>query len=1341
MSSPFGDDFKEDDLDKLDEDKLASEGSPSGSSAMKKADADEEDARPRSSVFGAGVTTSRPGGGGLPGSTSSGISAPSPIRSGGSVQPYNRQPLSGAVTPAGGAKAPESSALSTSAATPPAPPRTPAPPPPVKPEEKEKKKNDTLLKLPFGGKKDDAGAKASTAPAKPEEKEKKGRVLPKLPGIGSRKDDAGAKASTTPNKSEEKKKSSALFKLPFGGKRKKEEAAGKLTPPAGALGGAASPLGETKTGGVPTIPSGGGKPAPKPPVKRKSPLEAIRSSVKNFRLFGGAAAKKTAKPAPKSKGGKPVEVKPISLSLDKRLEILGVVMVISAIMIILSSLSPTKGALTEGVNRFLAQTFGWGAIGIPLAMLPIGIWLIMLRAGDDTPVIDTTRVIGVVLLYLCLLTLFQFIHAADYKVGAGQDYLTVVREIFLPISAELGRGGGRVGGFIYYQLISNLTEIGGFLVLLMTMLVAIMLATNLSLSQIALILIGMWRGFNDARRRWAVRRAAKQAELAEKRRQALAAKQPPELPAPPAPAPPPTPMVKIPIQSSLPPPPSVSAPAPSAPVPAPPMETERSIAITAGGRRVTASLVTGTVNEPEAVKPTDEIKAVGDAPAALPNPPAALPIMPAASAPAQPEKTETDEKDVKKPSLFGGIVGALPTGRGAKPDDAPAAKVEPKPEEKGRGLGGFKLPFGKDKPDAPDAAKAEDAKPTPAPKPTPPAVPAVSVPGYVSPFRASSSAPKPPAPAPSAPPAAPAPVSEPALKRETAPLTAEEKPAAPAPPPAAPRPTPFQSKPLDEPKPTAPAPVSEPALKRETAPLTAEEKPAAPAPPPAAPRPTPFQSKLLDELKPTAPAPVSETALKRETAPLTPEEKPAVPAPAPAAPRPTLFQSKPLDEPKPTAPAPVSEPALKRETAPLTAEEKPAAPAPPPAPRPTPFQSKLLDEPKPTAPAPAAKAPAVLPANGISTLNSGAVGESAAPTDEAQTRAPAPAAVSRPPAPPAVAPPKRTPPLDDDEDDLEDDDELDLKNLRPAQPKGIGPLPRANQPPARVMPYRAPAAPPIKAPDAPKPAALAESKADEKPALLSSGIAASALVKPPFPNNNEEKPAAKAADKLAEPSADAVQPFAAPPARRVPPWEDAPKDAPKPADVKADAPPSAPVSAAPKDAPKPADAKADAPPPAPVSAAPKDAPKPADVKAEAPPPAPLSAPVKATPLAPAKIIEDTLSSFGAPGRVVEVNTGPVITQFGVEPDYIMARGKKQRVKVGAIAALDKDLQLALGAKSIRVEAPVPGKGYVGIEVPNKEPATVRLRDVMESPGFNKIKSPLAIALGQSVSGVPVSADW
>ncbi len=125
----------------------------------------------------------------------------------------------------------------------------------------------------------------------------------------------------------------------------------------------------------------------------------------------------------------------------------------------------------------------------------------------------------------------------------------------------------------------------------------------------------------------------------------------------------------------------------------------------------------------------------------------------------------------------------------------------------------------------------------------------------------------------------------------------------------------------------------------------------------------------------------------------------------------------------------------------------------------------------------------------------------------------------------------------------------------------------------------------------------------------------------------------------------------------------------------------------------------------------------------------------------AQIIVDTLASFGAPGRVVEINTGPVITQYGVEPAYLTGRtGKRNRVKVSAIAKLDKDLQLALGARSIRVEAPVPGKGYVGIEVPNPRAALVSLRDVMESESYRKIDSPLAIALGMSVDGAPISAD-
>jgi len=125
----------------------------------------------------------------------------------------------------------------------------------------------------------------------------------------------------------------------------------------------------------------------------------------------------------------------------------------------------------------------------------------------------------------------------------------------------------------------------------------------------------------------------------------------------------------------------------------------------------------------------------------------------------------------------------------------------------------------------------------------------------------------------------------------------------------------------------------------------------------------------------------------------------------------------------------------------------------------------------------------------------------------------------------------------------------------------------------------------------------------------------------------------------------------------------------------------------------------------------------------------------------ARVIEDTLMSFGAPGKVVEVNPGPVITQFGVEPDYVMGRsGRKMRVKVGAIARLDADLALALAARSIRIEAPVPGKGFVGIEVPNDEVALVGLYDIMESPEFTRIDSKLRIALGLAVDGTPVAAD-
>jgi S-DNA-T family DNA segregation ATPase FtsK/SpoIIIE len=124
-----------------------------------------------------------------------------------------------------------------------------------------------------------------------------------------------------------------------------------------------------------------------------------------------------------------------------------------------------------------------------------------------------------------------------------------------------------------------------------------------------------------------------------------------------------------------------------------------------------------------------------------------------------------------------------------------------------------------------------------------------------------------------------------------------------------------------------------------------------------------------------------------------------------------------------------------------------------------------------------------------------------------------------------------------------------------------------------------------------------------------------------------------------------------------------------------------------------------------------------------------------------EVIEHTLESFGAPGKVVEINQGPTVTQFGVEPQFIERRnGKRTKVKVGKISSLADDLALALAAHSVRVQAPVPGRGYVGLEVPNTQKALVSLRDVMESPEFRRLKSPLRLGLGQNVSGQAICAD-
>jgi len=129
----------------------------------------------------------------------------------------------------------------------------------------------------------------------------------------------------------------------------------------------------------------------------------------------------------------------------------------------------------------------------------------------------------------------------------------------------------------------------------------------------------------------------------------------------------------------------------------------------------------------------------------------------------------------------------------------------------------------------------------------------------------------------------------------------------------------------------------------------------------------------------------------------------------------------------------------------------------------------------------------------------------------------------------------------------------------------------------------------------------------------------------------------------------------------------------------------------------------------------------------------------------ARIIEETLANFGVPAQVVEKNWGPRVTQFGVEPGYVTRRGQngeetERKIRVSTIASLSNDLALALAAAPIRIEAPVPGRSIVGIEVPNDRVAIVPLRQVLESRAFRRSKSPLTLALGVGVAGYPVVAD-
>ncbi|RJQ41649.1 MAG: DNA translocase FtsK [Anaerolineaceae bacterium] len=129
----------------------------------------------------------------------------------------------------------------------------------------------------------------------------------------------------------------------------------------------------------------------------------------------------------------------------------------------------------------------------------------------------------------------------------------------------------------------------------------------------------------------------------------------------------------------------------------------------------------------------------------------------------------------------------------------------------------------------------------------------------------------------------------------------------------------------------------------------------------------------------------------------------------------------------------------------------------------------------------------------------------------------------------------------------------------------------------------------------------------------------------------------------------------------------------------------------------------------------------------------------------AHLIEQTFEEFGIPASVVGYRIGPTVIQYALEPGYVDKTNEdgeisKRKIRVSQISSLQRDLALALGAERLRIEAPIPGYSFVGIEVPNRYSNMVRLKSVLASEQFQKVHSSLRLALGLDVSGNSIVAD-
>lgn len=805
------------------------------------------------------------------------------------------------------------------------------------------------------------------------------------------------------------------------------------------------------------------------------------------------------------------------MSLDTKLDILGVGLIFGAFMLIVSSASPDRGALTGTINTTVSQLLGWGAIAVPVMMFAVGAWLIGRHFGEDAPKISVQRLAGLGMGFIGLLLLFQYIEMFN-PIYSTVDNQTL--KIFLEeFTIKRGQGGGLVGSEIYLLLVQNITEFGGFVVMVGWFIISFMLITGTSAAELAMITVSTFRNFQIARQRRAQIRRARELQ----RQQATALQEPgisigrpalPELP-------------MMPAAPALPAAYGVDENGNAIPI------EERSIPIRMGGQMVSA--------------PVNEAAMAGAAQnAGVPSAPPGF-NRPAATTPAQTDGGRGG---------FGRLLGGGNTPPTLPPASQPAAaSAQPSNADSGglRGLLGRRGAAPAAASNAPTILPGQPATPPPVtaqPAPPPPStmptatptgqaaggIPLSAVPADVLNEAASQPTSRPPSGVPST-----APTQRPAFPG--AGTSSDGRPTS-APSGA----TPAAASPFARPVPGQP-----PAAPPSAPPSAQPERPAASAAPAgdtASGGLQPERMSRLDQIRAGIARPGEDSAS-------TAAGQAASTAPA----TPTVIT-------------------------PAASAESAAADS---------VGGSLGNRIRPFTP--------IVTPSGASAASDD--------SDDDEVSTPAAAMPAQPTAPRSTPAPSQ-----------------------PAAAQPTVPTSAAFNPVRNGAPEPRPANPTINVPTAPQviPAASAYSSRPRKPFTMPDYRT---LLKPGSEQEFDRESLVKRA----------------------------------------------------------------------------------------------------------RLIEETLQSFGAPGRVVEINTGPVITQFGVEPGYLTARGgNKNRVKVSAIAQLDKDLQLALGAKAIRVEAPVPGKGFVGIEVPNDEAATVSLRDVMESREFNRIKSPLAIALGQSVDGAPVAGD-